>query len=213
MSQTEKEYIDDLVSHASETRALFSNLNKSERERMVCRAFLRLIGVQYQEAEFENAREEPVDVPFRDAHFQIRELLDPGRKRSDEWKEREKEYTDTTRLIDLSTPYHAPTPVTIGELVPLLTDALSDKAQRYGAECANVDALVYVNLRNQFFAKGGKASPLRHLKAQGWRSVSIVFLPYAQVLFASPAAPQFLKDVDDCPLMKWSDLGSVFDEI
>ena len=78
MCETETEYLEKLRKHASDTRAFLKNEAKPERERSVCRAFLRTIGVKFNESELVAPTAEPADVAFRTARFQIREMLDPG---------------------------------------------------------------------------------------------------------------------------------------
>ena len=87
MDRDEAEYLDRLRDHTVETRRIFSNKMKPERERMVCRAFLRCLGVQFRDEEIVTSYTEPIDVIFRSAQFQIRELMEPDRKRGDELKE------------------------------------------------------------------------------------------------------------------------------
>lgn len=59
MCKTETEYLEKLRKHAKDTRAFLSNKMKSERERSVCRAFLRSIGVPFQEQELIVPTDEP----------------------------------------------------------------------------------------------------------------------------------------------------------
>ena len=53
---------------------------------MVCRAFLRCMGVGFSEDEIAVGAREPTDITFRGAEFQITEVLDEGRRRSLEHK-------------------------------------------------------------------------------------------------------------------------------
>lgn len=73
MCKTETEYLKNLRKHASDTRRVFFGNKakpidmKSERERSVCRAFLRAIGVAFEEHELIAPSTEPADVAFRTA--------------------------------------------------------------------------------------------------------------------------------------------------
>jgi hypothetical protein len=87
MDRDEAEYLRKLQEHVAETRRLFSNTMKPERERMVCRAFLRCLGIKFCDEEIIASDTEPIDVLFRSAKFQIRVLMESGRKRGDEVKE------------------------------------------------------------------------------------------------------------------------------
>jgi hypothetical protein len=152
MCKTETEYLENLRKYASDTRLFLGNKAKPERERSVCRAFLRAIGVAFEEHELIAPTTEPADVAFRTARFQIREILEKNRRRGDDWKEKEKKYSQATSLDELLESYFPPISVNLELLVPEIVTAMSEKAQRYGAGCKDIDALVYINLQDQFLA-------------------------------------------------------------
>jgi hypothetical protein len=213
MCRTEKGYLEKLLKHASETRVFFGNKMKPERERSICRAFLRAIGVSFIEQELIAPTDEPSDVAFRMAQFQIREILEPDRRRGDDWKSREKKYSEANSLDVLLEPYTPPTSVSLAELVPIIIDALLKKAQKYGTGCKDIDALVYVNLQKQFLAVDSDEPHLDRLKSQGWRSVSILFPPYGVILFAGPTAPDFLAALTPGQYECWNDISSIFEPL
>ena len=210
MCQTEIEYLEQLRKHATDTRSFLSNKMKPERERSVCRAFLRLIGIVFEEYELIAPTSEPADVAFRDARFQVRDLLEPDRRRGDDWKEKEKKYSEAGSLRQSVIPYSPATPIELHALIREIEKALAPKAQKYGSGCADVDALVYVDLKHKFLGVDSKMPSTDQLEAQGWRSVSLLFLPYAVVLFAKPAAPGLLKRLAPGQYMIWQDLQTLF---
>jgi hypothetical protein len=211
MCKTETEYLENLRKHASDTRVLLGNKAKPERERAVCRAFLRAIGVAFKEHELIAPTTEPADVAFRTAQFQIREMLEQNRRRGDDWKEKENKYSQATSLDELLEPYSSQTSVNLEMLVPEIVTALSEKAQRYGAGCKDIDALVYINLQDKFLAPDSGWPKIDQLKSQGWRSVSFVFPPYGVILFATSIAPSFLTEAGPGQHMKWQDIDSLFE--
>jgi len=211
MCKTETDYLEKLRKHASDTRAFLSNKAKPERERSVCRAFLRAIGVSFQDYELVAPTDEPADVAFRSARFQIREILEPNRRRGDDWKETEEKYVEVNSLDELTEPYSPPTSVGLGALVLKIVEALSEKAQKYGAGCNDIDALVYVNLKDQFLAADSDLPNLDKLRSQEWRSVSFVFPPYGVILFATSMAPNFLTALKPGQYMEWQDIDSLFE--
>lgn len=75
MKQSKKQYLGSLIAATKAARELFSNKNKTVREKMVARAFLRCLGVKFSENEIVVGPEEPVDVSFKSARFQIMEIL------------------------------------------------------------------------------------------------------------------------------------------
>ena len=205
------EYLEKLRNHASDTREFLGNKMKPERERSVCRAFLRTVGIPFKDDELVAPTDEPADVSFRTARFQIREILEPDRKRGDDWKRREKKYSEANSFDDVMESYKPPTSVVLAELVPKIVDALSEKAQKYGTGCNDIDALVYVNLRDHFLAADSDVPHLDKLKLQGWRSVSFLFPPYGIILFTGSEAPDFLTALTPGQYMKWNDIDSLFE--
>ncbi len=211
MCKTGTEYLEKLRKHASDTRTFLSNNMKPERERSVCRAFLRTIGLPFQEQELVAPTDEPADVAFRTARFQIREILEPDRRRGDDWRGKEKKYSEAKSLDDVMEHNSPPASVSLFELVPEIVDALSEKAQKYGTGCNDIDALVYVNLGNRFLAPNSDMPNLDELRSQGWRSVSVVFPPYGVILFARSAAPDFLSTLKPGQYIGWRDIDSLFE--
>src|SRR5258708_12087442 len=75
MCSAEYEFLNDLKTHADATRVFLCNKMKPERERAVCRAFLRALGVSFADQELIAPTVEPADVSFRELQFQVRDLL------------------------------------------------------------------------------------------------------------------------------------------
>lgn len=211
MRKTEKKYLENLHKHARDTREFLSNKAKSERERSVCRAFLRTIGATFEERELIAPTDEPADVAFRTARFQIREILEQGRRRGDDWKNKEKKYSDAKSLKEISKPYSPPISVNIETFVPEIVEALSEKSKKYGTGCKDIDALVYVNLEDRYLVADFTIPNIADLQSQGWRSVSILFPPYGVVLFATAVAPKFLNSIQPGQYMEWSNIDTLFE--
>jgi Putative endonuclease, protein of unknown function (DUF1780) len=212
MDRDEAEYLKKLRDHVTETRSFFGPKMKPERERTVCRAFLRCSGVKFEESEIIASKTEPVDVEFRSAKFQIRELIESGRKRGDELKKLQQKYASATAIEDLATPYAPSQPLSFDALVPELTIALQEKAAKYGSGCHDLDALVYVNLEGQHLDAKSLIPDMSQLKNQGWRSVSVIFAPWGVVLFAQTTAPEFLQNLSGQVLADWEEWDNIFDE-
>jgi len=215
-----KWYFDNMRKHVIETITFFSNSNgneeKEERERSTCRAFLRTIGVAFEEKELlaPAPSGEPSDVDFRSARFQIREILDQNRKRGDEWKKKLKEYSEKKQAKEWLKPYSLSTSIELQELMPKIVQALLEKFNKpnYGAVvCSSIDALVYVNLKDQHLATHSNMPNLDELRSQGWRSVSLLFPPYGVILYADSMAPDFLCALEPGQYMKFEDISSLFD--
>jgi hypothetical protein len=97
MSRNDDHCLEALRADVADACSLMSNARKSERERMVVRALLRCLGVAFEDAEIVAGTQEPVDVVFRAARFQIRDLVD-DRKRGKQPGDREQRYREAEAI-------------------------------------------------------------------------------------------------------------------
>jgi hypothetical protein len=216
MSPTDKEYLEKFRNYVTGARTFLNNNKmKPERERSVCRAFLRTLGMAFKDTEVIASTNEPVDVMFREARFQVRDILESDHRRGDVWKEKQRKHETATSIDEAieTDPPPIPAPVDLNTLIPEVTTALSEKAKKYGITCQDLDMLIYLDLRKRFLAAGSAVPNVEPLKAQGWRSVSLLFPPYGVVLFAKPEAPDFLKAAEAKLHMKWFDIHTLFEPI
>jgi hypothetical protein len=101
---TEQEYLKALRDEAAEAGALFSNGGQAQQERTAVAGFLRVLGVEFQEDEIIKRGPEPVDVWFRDARFQVTEILDEGRPRNREIRARARRFKEAESFRELIEP-------------------------------------------------------------------------------------------------------------
>jgi hypothetical protein len=214
MSPRRDPYLDQLERHAAETRTLFSNAGRHERERKVVRAYLRTSGIAFTEKEIQPGSDEPVDIAFRTARFQIMDIVG-DRQRGRTWKERHQRYSEAKSITDVMEPWTSSEAMPFSEAARMIAGSLNRKARHYGRDNSSaLDGLVYVDL-------GGRHlwpldAPLDDqgaamLREQGWRSVSMLFLPYAAVLSVRADAPEFLKERAGFILREWPGPGGWFD--
>ena len=207
-------FLAKLREHADRARRLFSNPQKPERERMIVRAFFRCVGEAFEDSEIVASREEPIDVRFRTADFQIMEIVG-NKRRGLDWRRRQDRYRDARRVADVMEPYTPSQPMSFDDAAQLVADRLSAKAARYGAAaCASLDALVYIDLHNRHLwpiesTSHALATPA--LQAQAWRSVSVLFVPYGIVLLAAPTAPAVISARAGLVLNDWPELDGLFE--
>ncbi len=158
----EKELVKEYIEKDEEAVSFFSNKEQSQsnRDRCVCAAFLRCLGVDFSTEELVLIPQKcsPGDVIFRDARFEVSEVLDKGRRRHDEVKERLK------RSKQMKAPEDIPifirpgtrTPLAYDEVFKHVTERLAEKIarspSRYTApKLEKTDALVFVNPLNRYF--------------------------------------------------------------
>jgi hypothetical protein len=83
----DSDYLRLLTIQAEQANAFLSNARKWERERWVCQRLLQGLNITHRNEDFTPAGQEPPDVLFRDASFEVFFVLDEGRRLNDEWRE------------------------------------------------------------------------------------------------------------------------------
>ncbi len=211
-NSSDQKYREDLIAHTEETLSLLSNREKTRRERMTCAAFLRGLGISFSLDDIKSVKNEPPDVIFGEACFEVRELLDHGRRRGDEYKERHETLINSTSIEDTLLPRKSIKSISYAELINLIIFALSKKASSYEKTVlSNLDAFVYVNLNSKLLDPATNIPNLDALIAQGWRSVSFVFVPYSHIIFTQDTAPDFLKRYTELTRNEWGNPSTFFD--
>ncbi|KAF0192631.1 MAG: hypothetical protein FD165_794 [Gammaproteobacteria bacterium] len=171
--------------------AFFGNAEKLNREKWVVRHLLKALRIDFKEEEMTQAAE-PVDVAFRDAGFQVKEMLDEGRRRTDELKnkrEKEESSLDYRELLE----HYTPLDVSFSEIVQRCYSYAESLVQqsRYGPkECKNIDLLCYFNWLDNSIVPPVDVAVME----VGFRSLSIVRNRYCAVAYANSNAPMLLRD-------------------
>lgn len=171
----------------------FASSNKPERERWVCHELLHNLNRRHWERSVVSSQDEPPDVIYRSARFEIKEILDKGRRRHKEYRD------ELKRALTVSDPDEMFTSGTVKDATPeqiaeLVLERLAALQKKYApATTAALDILFYVNLLDTHYKKG--PMPKVSLFAPyGWRSVSAVLGTEALVFAANKGAPKFLRD-------------------
>ena len=209
-----KNYIKNLLNYESETQSLLSNPRKTEREKMVVRAQLRCLGIDFSDSEIQSKenQNDPVDVTFREAQYQVMDIHG-SHKPGIEHHKRKQIYERAKRYSELLTPYRSSEPKSPDEIAEDVTNSLEKKAKLYGVNtCSDLDALAYVNLQGRhLWPLEPFPNNLEGLLTQGWRSVSVLFVPYSIVLIANDSAPLFIRECVGFVLSKWNNSDGLFD--
>ena len=82
----EIELIKQMISDTEESIKFFSGQKKPDREQSVCAALLRCLGIKFKIADLKPIRNDPPDICFSTANFEIKEYLDDGIRRHEEYK-------------------------------------------------------------------------------------------------------------------------------
>src|SRR3989344_3393576 len=189
----EEKLIEEHKVNLEESIEFFSDKNKKQRELWVVREFLTSLSMPFQEDELKFVSDEPPDILFRGANFEVKELLDEGRRRHDEYKESLFKSQSAKKFSDLLELY-TPREILIQEVVNLINAKLLNIMYSLGV-CKNLDILFYVNLQRSVISNNDYIIPDEE-KWRKWRSICIVEdNKLGSVLWASEQAPDFLKSV------------------
>lgn len=172
----------------------------------MCRELLCNLNFRPWYKSFVSLADDPPDVMYRRARFEVKEILDQGRKRHKEYQDalyRALKATDPSELLEHYSP-EAITPEQVGNLIG---DKLITLQNKYPSKTkASLDLLFYVNLIN-IHLQQGSMPPTSSFSAFGWRSISAVFGIGALVFFADHKAPRFLRDYAGTLSLKRSRYG------
>lgn len=193
----DSDYLRLLSSQAEQANAFLSNARKWERERWVCERLLQGLNITYRDDEFTPAGQEPPDVLFRDASFEVFFVLDEGRRLNDEWREELQRRRSAFSLSQLVRREARPKRIRAPELLQRLAPTLRKKAHNYrerGLDLGELDIIAFASLKRETLDLNSHFPPPTEFLRQGWRSLSLVGPTFARVLFAHPDAPDFLRN-------------------
>lgn len=192
----DSDYLRLLTHQAEQANAFLSNARKWERERWVCQRLLQALNVHHRLEDFSAAGQEPPDVLFREANFEVFFVLDEGRRLNDEWRAELERRRSAFSLSQLVRREAKPRRIPLGELQQRLAPTLRKKAHNYterGLDLGELDLVAFVSLKRAVADFNSHFPPPTEYLRQGWRSLSMVGPTFARVLFAHPDAPDFLR--------------------
>jgi len=196
LSPDEATILEEMKRSWSEQFRFFSNAGKEERERWVINEFLTYLGVSFSETELKShPQESKIDVGFRDALFQVKEITDPNFRRGEEVKTTYKRVMAAKTLQDTVSPgfaYDIPAPTTGYELIKTAAVDLAASAI-YRDHVANLDLIFYIT-RTRTSLISIEEQRLQELPTVGWRSISCLIGSQATVICVAANAPTFLHD-------------------
>lgn len=192
----DSDYLRLLTIQAEQANAFLSNARKWERERWVCERLLQGLNITHRHEDFTAAEQEPPDVLFRDARFEVFFVLDEGRRLNDEWREELARRRGAFSLSQLVRREAKPKRIPASDLLQRLGPTLRKKATNYnerGIDLSGLDIIAFASLKREVLDLNSHFPPPTEYLRQGWRSLSLVGPTFARVLFAHPGAPDFLR--------------------
>lgn len=188
----EIDLIQDNIKALEESVKYYSPQKKEERELWVGNSFIASLNIQFEDDEIKTPEQDPPDVIFRDAEFEIKEILDPNRRRHEEYKKLlEKAYL-IKKPDELLTQFR-PVEKTITEIYQLCLEKTQSLVNKYAPSVIkSTDLLYYINLQNVMGLIETPFPDTTDLKKLGWRSVSFVMGLRSCVLTTNNNASSFL---------------------
>ncbi len=187
--EEEKKIIEAERRVLEQTLRFFSNdvEAQAERERWVVGEFLSKLGITFSYDELISPPQaDEVDVAFRDARFQVKEIYDPRERRYAELKEDLRRAETAKKLHDLYGKVETRDNRYV-DVLPIIEKFASDP--KYTPSWASTDLLCYVTRTDATIEKPAQVSrALQH-----WRSVSCLFGSKPIILATQVNAPSFLK--------------------
>ena len=194
-SLSEADILAEMKRYWAESLRFYSNPGKEDRERWVVGEFLNFLSVPFSPDELRSdPQRSKVDVEFRQARFQVKEIPDPNFRRSDEIKDTYRRVMEAKTLQDTVGPgfvYDVPPVVSGYDLVLDNARELAFK-EKYMDCKASLDLLFYVT-RTRASVVETKDVKIEELSSLGWRSVSCLMGNRALVLYATLEAPVFFR--------------------
>jgi hypothetical protein len=188
-------YLKDIRKERKESVDFFAaSRDKFICERWVVDEFLKNLTIPFTKQEL-NRGSDPPDVIFRDARFEVKEILDEGRKRHDEYKQaliRSEAATDPAELLE----QYSPKDISIQEIFTRIyseADKLATKTYKSSEVRGQLDLLFYVNLQDVSRIIETPFPDVTQLKLLGYRSVSFLNGHRNCILCYERSAPSFLQ--------------------
>ena len=188
-----QEFLAQRIRDLEASVAYFAPETARTRERQTVTSFVENLQINFTQDEIISPDDDPPDVVFRDARFEIKEILDPGRRRHDEYKaelKRARTLTDPKDLLEFFTPKDEH----IGDIFQRCESVAADLQNKYPAAVrSELDLLFYVNLMRVMSVTERPFPVTDGLSALGWRSISFVMGQRSCCFFARSDAPEFIR--------------------
>ena len=203
------EFIKERIASLEESVEYFGDAYKAERERWVVQTFLENLNIHHSEEDVTSPDQDPPDVVALGGAFEVKEILDPGRKRHKEFKD------ELERVKDISDPQYLLTPFrpkdsSITEIYQRCLEEASKLNLKYAPkDRKSMDLLFYVNLKHIFGVKEEPYPDVSDIRNCGWRSVSFVKGQIACCFYAGELAPEWLQQAAGSIRHKVWDLDNV----
>ena len=189
----DEEYLTEHIKGLEASVAFYAPGTTRARERYTASSFIENFRIDFTDDELISPDEDPPDILFRDIRFEIKEILDPGRRRHAEYKaelKRAKALTDTKDSFRMFTPKDAH----VLDVFDRCEAAAKELEKKYPDTVrTGLDLLFYINLQQVTHLIEEPFPSTNRLSHLGWRSVSFVMGQRSSCLFARADAPDLIR--------------------
>jgi len=177
--------------------ALYSNNGRHERDIWCVTRFLTIAKIPFSPADIHSVLDDPPDVRFLEAKFEIKEIQDEGRRRHDEYKQRLEKAEKATCLQDLLESYR-PKPISIGGIATRIKTDLELQSEHYApAVRKSLDILYYFNPKYHLLSSIDDWPSPNEFEVYGWRSICFLKGGACGIFFTSLDSPTFFTAIKE----------------
>lgn len=187
------EFIAESIAALEESVRYFSPKNKASREWWVVETLLVNMNISHKSDDIINSEQDPPDVLAFGGRFEIKEILDPHRRRHEEYKEalRRAKVAATSRELLTEFP---PVDCSLQDIIRLCAEKVESLKTKYSSKVMqDMDLLFYVNLHHVFEVNETANPDLSAFASCGWRSITFIKGQIACCLFATENSPGWLQ--------------------
>jgi hypothetical protein len=189
----DEEFLAEHIKDLEASVLYFSPRNKREGELWIAESFVENLRIPYTSSEFGSSADEPPDVDFRDARFEIKEILDEGRRPHDGFRAELERVRTLTKAKDVFRHF-TPKDICLEEIYSRCKTVIAGLSIKYPpAVMHKLDLLLYVNLVEVMYVNEQSYPDVAGIAAAGWRSVSFVKGQRSCCLYARDDAPLFIR--------------------
>jgi len=169
------------------------NKGKTDREVLTVCAFLRCINQPFEESSVNPSNDRFPDVRYGNISFEVKELMDEGRRRLDEYKRDLEAIKRATSMQDLLEHY-TPVENSIKDIFEKIQKKVDEVSPHYSEEARkSTNLLVYFNLLDVIVPTPQQVGEI-HFNRQNWNSILVVGSSWALVIAAAQEAPSFIRN-------------------
>lgn len=162
---------------------------KVKQELWVVYKFLMTMGVDIEDSELKKISDLAPDIEYMGVEFEVKEILDEGRRRQDEIKDMDEEISfENSEWKPIST-------ISLEELMGEVVDKVEDLHLKYAEDLkGNTNLIIYYDKHKYLRDFSDTKYEIENTCFESWKSVSMITDNLSCVLSANDTAPEYIKN-------------------